>query len=223
VRQVVAPDRCVERSGRADRARIVDQDVDAAEFVRRLADGIGHPLLVPDVDHQRKRPAAGLVDLLGCRIDRALKLRMRLRRLCGDGDIRATLSLIYAEFGAAVITSVISPTVAAAFYNPAVTLRSQHSGVSAVGFPISVSAAQRPVRLRTETSRSGRGRIGLHGAGESVAKRIFLGVGEGRLQHDTAIVLDLLDHLVSRHFLDKHKQCGVAWVDAFCELLHKWV
>jgi hypothetical protein len=43
---------------------------------------------------------------------------MRLRRLCGDGDIRATLSLIYAEFGAAVITSVISPTVAAAFYIP---------------------------------------------------------------------------------------------------------
>ena len=75
----------------ADRARIVDQDVDPAEFVRRLADGFGHPLLVPDVDHQRKRPAAGLVDLLGCRVDRALKLRMRLRRLCGDGDIRAVL------------------------------------------------------------------------------------------------------------------------------------
>jgi hypothetical protein len=41
VHQVVAPDRCVERSSRADRARIVDQDVDAAEFVRRLADGFG--------------------------------------------------------------------------------------------------------------------------------------------------------------------------------------
>jgi hypothetical protein len=49
------------------------------------------------------------------------------------------------------------------------------------------------------------GRIGLHGAGESVAKRLFLGIGEGGLQHDTAIVLDLLDHLVRRHLLDKHK------------------
>jgi hypothetical protein len=40
---------------------------DTPEFKQYEEVGFGHPLLVPDVDHQRNRPAAGLVDLLGCR------------------------------------------------------------------------------------------------------------------------------------------------------------
>ncbi len=55
---------------------------------------------------------------------------------------------------------------------------------------------------RWNRPRRGHGRIGRYGASKSVAKRLFLGISEGRLQHNTAIVLDLLDHLVRRHFLD---------------------
>jgi hypothetical protein len=68
-----------------------------------------------------------------------------------------------------------------------------------------------------------RGRIRRRGAGESVAKRLFLRVSERGLQNDTAIVLDLLDQLVGRHFLDEHKQGGVTGMGAFGELLHELV
>jgi len=56
-----------------------------------------------------------------------------------------------------------------------------------------------------------------------VAKRLLLRVSEGGLQHDTAIVLDLLDHLVRRHLPDKHKQGRFTGMDAFGELLHELV
>lgn len=47
-------------------------------------------------------------------------------------------------------------------------------------------------------------------AGESVAKCLLVGIGEGSHQRDTAIVLDLLKHLVCNHFPDEHKHGGVA-------------
>ena len=51
---------------------------------------------------------------------------------------------------------------------------------------------------------------------------MFLGIIEGCLQHDTAIVLDLLDDLVRRHFLDKHKQGGVT-ATLFIEFLKRLI
>jgi hypothetical protein len=66
-------------------------------------------------------------------------------------------------------------------------------------------------------------RIGRNGASKSVTKHLFPGISEGRLQHDTAIVLDPLDHLVRRHFLHKWKQGGVTGADAFGKLLHELV
>ena len=72
-----------------NRAGVVDYDIDAAErresFIERGAD----LCFVPNVDGQRQRLAASLLDLVGGGEDRAGKFWMGLNRLRGNGDVRA--------------------------------------------------------------------------------------------------------------------------------------
>ena len=72
-----------------DRAGIVDDDVDAAEFLAVFVERGLHRRLVAHVDGERQRPAAGLRDLGGGGVNRAFKLGMRLDGLGGDGDVGA--------------------------------------------------------------------------------------------------------------------------------------
>ena len=72
-----------------DRAGIVDDDVDAAEFLRRLVERVLHHGFVAHIDNQRQRLAAGALDLFGSGIDGAVKLWMRLGGFRRDGDIGA--------------------------------------------------------------------------------------------------------------------------------------
>ena len=75
--------------GQRNRAGIVDYDIDAAErrdsFIERGAD----LCFVPNVDGQRQRLAASLLDLGSGGEDRAGKFWMGLGRLRGNGDVRA--------------------------------------------------------------------------------------------------------------------------------------
>src|SRR5262249_35223130 len=76
-----------ERTGQADRARIVDQDIDAAERLDRTGDRAGDLILEANIAGQGQRLSPGRLDLLRSRKDGARKLRMRLRRLGRDRDI----------------------------------------------------------------------------------------------------------------------------------------
>src|SRR5690348_6986724 len=69
--QIVAADRRLECSGRADRTRVVDQNIDASKLLGRFLDCFADPPFVPDIDNQRKRPATFLPYLLSGRVDRA--------------------------------------------------------------------------------------------------------------------------------------------------------
>ena len=89
--QVVAPHRRRRRIGQAERAGVVDQDVDAAERLRRRFHGIAEAGVVAHVDRQGKRPAAGLFHILRRAVDRTRQFRMRLGRLGGDDDVGAVL------------------------------------------------------------------------------------------------------------------------------------
>ena len=80
----------VSTTGRElDRAGIIDHDVDAAEFLRRLVERISHDSFVAHIDHQRQRLAAGALDLIGRGIDRALQFWMRLGGFRSDSDVGA--------------------------------------------------------------------------------------------------------------------------------------
>ena len=72
--QVEALHRRRQRAGQADRAGVVDQDVDAAEALDRRRDRRRHRGFVADVAEQRQRLAAGAFDLLGRRVDGARQL-----------------------------------------------------------------------------------------------------------------------------------------------------
>ena len=89
--EIVAPHRRRRRIGQAERAGVVDQDVDAAEGLRRPGHGVAEAGVVAHVDRQGERPAAGLFHVLGRGIDRARQFRMRLGRLGGDHDVGAVL------------------------------------------------------------------------------------------------------------------------------------
>ena len=73
-----------------DRAGVVDADVDAAEALDGLRDGAASTcVVVADVADDRQRAAAGRLDLLGRRVDRALELGVRLGGLRDQRDVRA--------------------------------------------------------------------------------------------------------------------------------------
>ena len=70
-------------------AGVVDDNVNSAEFFGGLRQGCRHLGLVAHVHRQRQGFAAGGLDFRGRSEDRAGQLGIRLRRLGGDGDIRA--------------------------------------------------------------------------------------------------------------------------------------
>jgi hypothetical protein len=72
-----------------DGAGVVDADVERAERLHRLGNGRLNLVLEADVAGDGKRLAAGLLDLLGSRKDRAFQLGVRLGGLGGDGDVGA--------------------------------------------------------------------------------------------------------------------------------------
>src|ERR1700759_2076499 len=80
------------RTGRArevNGAGVVHQDVDAPEGLHRLLDRGVDLILEPDVRHAGERPAPGLLDLLGRRVERSGELRVRLGGLPGGGHLGA--------------------------------------------------------------------------------------------------------------------------------------
>ena len=79
-------------AGEGDRRRVVHAHVDSAEALDRLRHRRGHLLLVADVADDRQRLAAGRLDLLGGRVDRALELGVRLRGLGDQRDVGAVAS-----------------------------------------------------------------------------------------------------------------------------------
>ena len=86
--QVVAAHiRCLA-GGQRDRAGIVDGDINAAERLRRFGQGRLDRRILADIDHQRQGFAAGLFDLLGCAVDRAFKLGVRLSGFRRNDNIR---------------------------------------------------------------------------------------------------------------------------------------
>ena len=76
-------------AGQADRARVVDEDVDAAERCDGRGDRGLHRGLVADVAGDRQRLAAGLLDLRGRGVDRSRQLRIRRGGLGRDRDVGA--------------------------------------------------------------------------------------------------------------------------------------
>ncbi len=79
----------VERAREVDDARVVDDDVDAAELALGLEDGLGDVVVVAHVAHDRQCPAARGADQLGRGMHRALELGVRGVGLREQGDVRA--------------------------------------------------------------------------------------------------------------------------------------
>ena len=75
--------------GEADGARIVDQHVQTAEGRDGARDGVLHRGLVAHVEHERKRAAAGALDLFRGAVHGSGQLRVRRVGLGRDGDIGA--------------------------------------------------------------------------------------------------------------------------------------
>ncbi|KAG1271451.1 hypothetical protein G6F66_013573 [Rhizopus arrhizus] len=70
---------------------IVDQDVDAAEGVDGGGDGRLHLLFLAEVALQGQALATGRRNRLGRAVDGARQLRVRYRRLGGDGHVGARM------------------------------------------------------------------------------------------------------------------------------------
>ena len=87
--QVEALHRRGRRRREADRAGVVDQDVDAAEALHRLRHRGGHRVSSRMSRVQRQRLAAGGLDLLGRGVDGAGQLRVRLGGLGQQHDVGA--------------------------------------------------------------------------------------------------------------------------------------
>ena len=79
----------LQRPAQADGAGIVDQDVNAPESDRSLVHSGLHGVCVPNVDRQRQRLTAGLLDLLGGCKDGTRQLGMRLPGFGHDHDMGA--------------------------------------------------------------------------------------------------------------------------------------
>jgi hypothetical protein len=89
VHQVVALHRRGHRARQVDGAGVVDEDVDAAELRGCGLDRGLDLIFGSHIDHAGKRVPAGLLDLLGGRVNGPRKLGMRLRRLGGHDDVGA--------------------------------------------------------------------------------------------------------------------------------------
>ncbi len=89
--QIVAFHRCLEGSGQADGAGVVDQNIDPAEALDGPGDALQNLRIDPNVHHQRKRVAASPLDLLGGGEDGAGQLGMRLGGLGSDCDVGPVL------------------------------------------------------------------------------------------------------------------------------------
>ncbi len=87
--QVDALHRRRPRAGQADRAGVVDQDVDAAEARDALGDRGSNHCLVANVARHRQRVAAGGLDRSGRGMDRSGQARIRFSRLGGDDHVGA--------------------------------------------------------------------------------------------------------------------------------------
>ncbi len=79
----------MQRAGERDRARVVDERVDAAERVRGLLHSGGEGFGVAHVELQSQRAAAGGLHLRSDAVDRSGELRMRLYRLARHHDVGA--------------------------------------------------------------------------------------------------------------------------------------
>ncbi len=77
------------RAAEADRAGVVDDNVDAAELPYSALDRARHLTLIANVRCQRQRPAAGGFDLGSGGEDRSGQFRVRLGGLRRDGDVGA--------------------------------------------------------------------------------------------------------------------------------------
>src|SRR5690606_25213720 len=89
VHQIVTLHIRFQRSGKLDRGSIVDADVYSTEPLDGLRHGFGHLGLVPYVAYDWQRPAPGLFDFFGRRIDGPRQLWMRLGRLGSNGNVGA--------------------------------------------------------------------------------------------------------------------------------------
>ncbi len=78
-----------ERAGERDRARIVDECIDAAERVGNAFRSSSDRGLVAHVELQRQRPATGGFDFLGDAVDGACQPGMGVGGLAGDHDVGA--------------------------------------------------------------------------------------------------------------------------------------
>lgn len=77
LQQVEARDRESRDVGEAERARVVDAEIDPAEALRGARDGVGNARLVADVSDDREHVGAQRAQLLRCVIDRPGQLRVR--------------------------------------------------------------------------------------------------------------------------------------------------
>jgi hypothetical protein len=73
------------------RGGVVDHDVDAAELLDRPLDGVIHRLGVADVAHDRQGLSARVPDLLGCGVNSAGQLGVRLVGLGDQRNVGAVL------------------------------------------------------------------------------------------------------------------------------------
>ena len=97
VHEIEALHICCLAIGQRDRARIVDDDVDAAEMLRGFIQSAAHGRLVAHIDSDRQRIAARLLDVFGGGVDRAGQLGIDLCGLGSDRDIRAVARCAQAD------------------------------------------------------------------------------------------------------------------------------
>src|SRR5262245_25965835 len=91
-------------------------------------------------------------------------------------------------------------------------LRARLPPRAAHGLPQATTVPWKPAKSRLPFAGLLEGRCGAALGGgrafQGVPEHLFLRLVEGRLEDDTAIMLDLLQHLVGGHFLNKQEQHG---------------
>ena len=87
VHQIKTLHRRFERAGEKDRARVIDQDVDAAKLGHGLIDCLEDLIFEPQIGHARQAVSASSIDLFDRREDRARKFRVRLGGFGNDRDV----------------------------------------------------------------------------------------------------------------------------------------
>ena len=92
VHEVVALHVGILGIGELDGAGVVDENVDAAEFLDSLSDGLGDAGFVADIDDEGEGLAASGDDFFGCGENRAFEAGMRFGCFGGDDYVSAFLS-----------------------------------------------------------------------------------------------------------------------------------